>query len=189
MIKNHDKKKVNPMSVRSKNALSQSLLKLMMESDFDNISISDITDHAGLSRQTFYTNFSKKEDIINYLISGLFAKYRSRISTEAGLSDTFIIDYFIFWDDNKSFLSLLFRQNMGYLFQEKNRSFFLKELADVDKLLDAPEWQIPYIKASIAGLTYELLWMWIVNDQGLSVNVLTAIAGNILKGRIFSSHP
>ena len=187
MIKNMDKKKPNPMSVRSKNALSQSLLKIMMSKSFDDISISDITDHAGLSRQTFYTNFSKKEDIINYLLTGLFDRYCSRISSDGVLSDTFIIDYFIFWDDNKHFLSLLFKQNMGYLFQEKNRRFFIQELQNVDKLFEAPDWQIPYIKASIAGLTYELLWMWIVDDQGLSVNVLTAIAGNILKGKIFSA--
>lgn len=187
MIKNFDKKKVNPMSLRSKNALSQSLLKIMMTKNFDDISISDITDHAGLSRQTFYTNFSKKEDIINYLLGGLFNKYCSRISSEDGLSETFIIDYFIFWDDNKHFLSLLFKQNMGYLFQEKNRRFFIEELKNMDKLFDSPQWQTPYIKASIAGLTYELLWMWIVDDRGLSVNVLTAIAGNILKGKIFSA--
>ena len=53
----------NPMSIRSKNALSSSLLKLMMYKHFTDISISDITERAGLSRQTFYTNFEKKEDI------------------------------------------------------------------------------------------------------------------------------
>ena len=60
-------KRENPMSVRSKSALAQSLLRMMIDKPFDEISISDITERAGLSRQTFYTNFIKKEDILKYL--------------------------------------------------------------------------------------------------------------------------
>ena len=177
--------RVNPMTIRSKSALSQALLKLMMSKPFDEIAISDITDRAGLSRQTFYTNFNKKEDILNYLLNGLFDKYQARLMAEKTITSSFIVDYFLFWDDNKEFLALLFSQKLGYLFQEKNRAFFMDSIENMDELFMVEVWQLPYIKASLAGLTYELLWMWIVNDQGLSVNILTALASNILGGRIF----
>ena len=69
-------KRENPMAVRSKTALAQALLAELMEREFDDITVSHITGRAGLSRQTFYTNFDKKEDILNFLLSSLFSNHR-----------------------------------------------------------------------------------------------------------------
>lgn len=178
-------KRENPMSVRSKSALSQALLALLMEKDFDDISISDITKKAGLSRQTFYTNFDKREDILNYLLNSLFSKYARALKSSKATPGSFIIDYLIFWDGNKDFISLLFDKKLGYLFQNRNRTFFMEELGSLDSMFSAEPWQLPYIKASIAGLTYELLNLWITGDQGLGVGVLTSLAENLLSGKIF----
>ena len=48
-------------------------------------------------------------------------------------------------------------------------------------------WQLPYIKASMAGLTYELLCMWLLQNEGISLDFLTGIAKNLLEGKIFSN--
>ena len=180
-------KRENPMAVRSKNAFAQSLLALMMKHPFDSISISDIADKSGLARQTFYTNFSKKEDILNYMLKGLFQGYGSSVIDASTSSGALIIDYFLFWDKNKDFLSLLFRQGLGYLFQECNREFFANEVPNIDGLFDVEEWQFPYIRASIAGITYELLYLWIAEDMGLSINTLSTVADNLLSGKLFST--
>ena len=89
------------MSIRSKNALAEALLALMLREAFDDISISDITDKAFLSRQTFYTNFSKKEDILEYLLDGLFARYQAQLQQGRCEPDNFIVDYFIFWNNSR----------------------------------------------------------------------------------------
>ena len=101
-------KRENPMAVRSKNALASSLLELMMRRHYSDISISDITEYAGLSRQTFYTNFQKKDDILIYLIRRLFQKYHNMLTASKPVPENLIIDYFIFWGDSKDFLALLF---------------------------------------------------------------------------------
>jgi len=179
-------KRENPMAIRSKNAISSSLLKLMMYKDFSAISISDITERAGLSRQTFYTNFQKKEDILVYLIHGLFRKYHERLTAARPMPENLIIDYFIYWGDSRDFLTLLFKQELGYLFQDCNRAFFVEDTDILNELFTAEEWQLPYIKASLAGITFELLLIWITKDQGLSVDVLNSLAGNLLGGKLFS---
>lgn len=180
-------KRENPMAVRSKNALAQSLLALMMKNNFADISITDITERSGLARQTFYTNFSKKEDILNYMLDGLFQRYAGSSGDTAVASNGFIIDYLLFWDKNKEFLSLLFRQGLGWLFQDHNRAFFTKEAKDFDAALDVDDWQLPYVKASIAGLTYELLYMWLTEDMGLGIGTLSTVADNLLSGKLFSN--
>lgn len=180
-------KRENPMAVRSKNAFAQSLLALMMKQPFDSISISDIADRSGLARQTFYTNFNKKEDILNYMLKGLFQRYGATVSESTASSSALIIDYFLFWDKSKDFLSLLFKQGLGHLFQECNRQFFAEEVPNIDILFDVEEWQFPYIRASIAGITYELLYLWIAEDMGLSINTLSTVADNLLSGKLFST--
>ncbi len=177
----------NPMSIRSKNALAEALLALMMKEDFNNISISDITDKALLSRQTFYTNFSKKENILEYLMDGLFARYKEQLRLIAPDPDNFIVDYFIFWNGNRNFLSLLLGQNLGYIFQERNRKFFMEESDSLNGFFTVEDWQMPYLKAGIAGLTYELLCMWLLDDESLSLDMLSSIARNLLQGKIFPS--
>lgn len=177
-------KRENPAAVRSKNALAQSLLALLIKNSIDDISVSDITSRAGLSRQTFYTNFNRKEDILDYILAGLYKKYKTHMETVKATPGNFIIDYFIYWDKNKDFLDLMFSRGMGHLFCERNREFFCNDIPD--DLFAAEPWQLPYIKVSLAGLTNELLRIWILNDQGLSVNVLSAIAKNLLTGSIFN---
>lgn len=179
-------KRENPMAVRSKNALSQVLLKLMMYKPFAEITISDLTSRAGLSRQTFYTNFQRKEDILVYLLHGLYQRYLDKITAARPVPDNLLIDYFIFWGDSRDFLSLLFRQNMGYLFQDANRAFFVEDTGILDDMFKCEPWQLPYIKASLAGITYELLNMWITRDQGLSVDTLTGLTRNLLRGALFA---
>lgn len=180
------KNRPNPMSIRSKNALAEALLALMLREAFDDISISDITDKAFLSRQTFYTNFSKKEDILEYLLDGLFARYQAQLQQGRCEPDNFIVDYFIFWNNSREFLALLFKQNLGYIFQERNRIFFMEQSESLNGFFTVETWQLPYIKASMAGLTYELLCMWLLQNEGISLDFLTGIAKNLLEGKIFS---
>ena len=179
-------KRENPMAVRSKNALASSLLELMMRRHYSDISISDITEYAGLSRQTFYTNFQKKDDILIYLIRRLFQKYHNMLTASKPVPENLIIDYFIFWGDSKDFLALLFKHDLGYIFQNCNRAFFVDDTDSLNDLFTAEDWQLPYIKASLAGVTYELLLMWITREQGLSVDVLNAITINLLGGKMFA---
>lgn len=179
-------KRENPMAIRSKNALSQTLLKLMMYKPFSQIAITDITARAGLSRQTFYTNFQRKEDILIYLLHGLFRRYLDKITAACPVPENLMIDYFLFWGDSRDFLSLLFSQDLGYLFQDCNRAFFVEDTAVLDPLFHCEPWQLPYIKASLAGVTYELLTMWITRDQGLPVDALTGLTRNLLNGALFA---
>ena len=178
-------KRENPLAIRSKNALAQSLLAIMLEKKFDAILISEITDRAGLSRQTFYTNFEKKEDIVKYILAGLFGRCRARLVESADNPGNILIDYFIFWDKNKDFVSLLFEQGLQTIFLECNSDFFVHRCSFLDDVITGEDWQKPYIKSAAAGITYELMWQWITQEQGFSVNVLTALSKNLFSASLF----
>ena len=55
------------MSDLTKQALIASFKKLLETEPFDKITISDITNDCGLSRQTFYYHFRDKYDLVNWI--------------------------------------------------------------------------------------------------------------------------
>lgn len=55
-------------------AVMTSLLKLMKKKSFSEITVSDITDEAGISRMTFYRNFASKENVISDLSRNIGAE-------------------------------------------------------------------------------------------------------------------
>ncbi len=180
-------RKENPMAIRSKNALSEALLSLMLTRPFGEISICDVAHRARLARQTFYTNFERKEDILRYLLQGLFQRYYDRLAASPPEPENLLIEYFLFWGGSRDFLTLLMRQRLGALFQDANRAFFIEDTDILNHIFRAEPWQLPYIKAGVAGITYELLTMWFTKDEGLSVEVLNTLARNLLSGSLFVS--
>lgn len=104
--------------------LTATLLKLLEEKDLGDISILEITDHASVSRSSFYRNYTKKEDIISEDIyiqivtwqksfeekSSLCLEYRNELAMWK--------DLFRFLKENKNYFLLLEKRNLLYLLEE-----------------------------------------------------------------------
>lgn len=56
--------KCSESNKKVKQKIIDSLFSLLKEKNFSEISITEIVNHAGVSRQSYYRNFSSKEDII-----------------------------------------------------------------------------------------------------------------------------
>lgn len=181
-----EKKSKNPSSVRSKKALALAFAELLMERSIFDIKISDITKKAGLSRQTFYTNFEQKEDILDYSLERLFEMYRKHIAGREPDTMKIFTDYFAFWYEHRVFLSILFQSQLSYLFFAKNTEFFQRELAVLAEEAAQEAREIPYIKAYLAGTAFTLLKTWIVNGKDLDMKELTGIMERLMTGMLFT---
>jgi len=58
----------------SKNLIKDALFEILMEKDFRDITISEITCRAKVGRMTFYRNFSRKEEIVVFFFQGLLSQ-------------------------------------------------------------------------------------------------------------------
>ena len=56
--------RLDPRSLRSTRALGRALVDLMHESDFQEITVQQILDRAGVGRATFYAHYRNKEDVL-----------------------------------------------------------------------------------------------------------------------------
>ena len=91
----------NVQSKRSKKWISDALTELMRKKPFDEITVKDITDKAGVARLTFYRHFETKEEVLNYRFQALFSEYLSTLeNTEAKNLLEALTICFTYWKKN-----------------------------------------------------------------------------------------
>ena len=59
----------NKTALSSQKSIAQGFTELMHEKEYSKISISEICQRSGVSRQTFYTLFESKENIVIFILA------------------------------------------------------------------------------------------------------------------------
>lgn len=88
-------------SERSKQWIADSLLILIKDTPYHQISITDIMEKAGLSRLTFYRNFESKEDILRFHFDRVFSAYISSVQVDEFDLEQALSQCFRFWQNLK----------------------------------------------------------------------------------------
>ena len=71
--------KMDKRSLRTRKWLLDALLELIKEKAFAEISVGEITDKADISRQTFYSHYYNKRDLLNALMDREFLQFREEL--------------------------------------------------------------------------------------------------------------
>ncbi|AFU19884.1 TetR/AcrR family transcriptional regulator [Actinobacillus suis] len=97
-----------------KESITEALLRLMQKKNFYTISITELTNLAGVSRISFYRNFESKEDVL------IKHMYERSVATFTDLNATNVrerlIGLFKVTDELGDILDLLYSQNLSHLF-------------------------------------------------------------------------
>lgn len=118
----------NPSALRSREEIVNSFMTLLQHSSIDRITIKQIMDTAGLSRQTFYQIFSSKEEILEYYLDSVFGKFTAhyRINTVHNLCDAARL-FFGFFEEYKNSLGVIIRSGNNNVLQSKCREYLQRE--------------------------------------------------------------
>lgn len=120
----------NKTALTSQSAIAEALLNLMNEKPYSKISVSEICKRAGVSRQTFYTLFESKDNVIAYELE---RKYCFRPDEHAccriSMSMEHICHAYSFYiTEMEDILALLVNNDIMYLMQDSlYRSFLSSE--------------------------------------------------------------
>ena len=110
----------NKTALSSQRQIARALLSLMQEEPYDRITISALCKEAGISRQTFYSLFTSRENVVVFTLQ---ARYRFTPDEEM-LTTTrkdacglrmLCRSYSEYIEANRSFLQLLSRNKIDYL--------------------------------------------------------------------------
>lgn len=184
---NH-KAKVSKQVQRTRKWVVEALLLLLEKQSYEEINITDITNKAGIARQTFYRNYKSKDDIIITYLDDMFEEFKSMPmeQTNSSRSASYISPFRLFMEHREALIKL---KNAGLDFLIFNQlwsynDFFLqyvyKNEHDSNKLYNEY-----LIKFQIGGLL-NIILEWIKNDMPLEPEKIGQIVyeiGTVFKGQ------
>lgn len=112
----------NPRVNQSMNMIADALLRLMKKDNYFRVTIKQICLEAPIAKQTFYRNFSDKEDVIDFIL------YRMNLFNDLNKPDhnvafaslyDYSFHFFSFWGKRSEILSLFEQQGIFYIFTDE----------------------------------------------------------------------
>ena len=121
-------KGTNKTALSSQQQIADAFLKLLHEHPYSAVSISAICKEAGISRQTFYSLFESKENIINYMLGQkhCFTPGISCCSSSAITLSSLSREYSSYIYERRDFLKLLVQNDIIYLMHDSLYSSFME---------------------------------------------------------------
>lgn len=102
-----------PQKAVSRKLLKDALLVLMEEKDYQDISISQLCERAGVSRKTFYRHYNRIDDILKQLLQEFAGQTAQMMMKEVVRKIVnFTIPYFEFMKAHLAFLQLLRKNDL-----------------------------------------------------------------------------
>lgn len=103
----------NPIALQSKNMYVNALIELMNEKPYHQISISELSNKADLSRRTFYRLFKSMDEILLFYIHSLWAKKSDELYNSSDKSYLHTSEFVLhFWYEYKELTILLYRNGL-----------------------------------------------------------------------------
>lgn len=144
----------------SKESIFGALIKLLSSNSYNDITITQITTIAGVSRMAFYRNYKTKDDIINVYLDDLFENLKAGANGLGCESKEDHLRYFFnFYFNNKEIIAILLKNNLLHLFYDKFKKYtmeFFKTQPDKND----PKFE-NYLALYATGGLYSILIEWI----------------------------
>ena len=156
-----------------KDYITESLLSLIKTSTLDKITITDIIKKAGVSRVSFYRNFTSKEDILNKYLTNVTDKFieSSNISFKNDNLETYFITLFTHLEKYKDFTYNLYKYNCLYLIEDQFRRIFYMRNPEYDD----------YKKEFYIGGFFNIYRYWLINGCKETSKEISKKLINLLK--------
>lgn len=118
----------NPSALRSRGEIVRAFLSLLDTAPLEQISIKQIMDKSGYSRQTFYQIFNSKEEILEHYLDTVFGEFiaHSKQHTVENLCDAAKL-FFSFFEAYKKELALMIKSGKSCVVQRKCREYLHKD--------------------------------------------------------------
>jgi len=165
------KKKTDARVRRTRDALGDALIALMQEKPFDTITVQDVLDRAHVSRSTFYTHYSDKDDLLMSDAEEFFEALSMALSQHGDKSDRVfpVREFFAHLSDVQPFFKALVKSGKYHENMELARGHFARgierRLVELPRGGTIPANQLPAIAFAHAGALLSLLSWWL--DRGM----------------------
>lgn len=129
-------------------------MKMLDEKPYEKITVSDLCRKAGVSRNTFYRNFSDKEDLLYFLVDTVFASY---LSDKEGQhkSKNILMHFLQFYRDNHEMMELLSQSRLTALFVRYYMVYSYRDADSYEVSDESYRWAVSFLVAGMFSV-YEI---------------------------------
>jgi AcrR family transcriptional regulator len=170
--------------IRSRALLLDALLELLKEKEYKDITIKELTDEASVARQTFYRNFSEKDDILLQSMDEVFDDYFSSIkedlSREKNINEI-AEKLFLIWKDNKKLFVALQKAGLIHKILERFTEYQLLIHEQIEHEIKNRDSFNKYMAHFISGGTYMVLNMWFNEKMKVPVSEMSDVYDKIIR--------
>jgi AcrR family transcriptional regulator len=163
-----------------KSCIQESFLVLLKEKNIGQISITNIANHAGVSRMSIYRYYDDKEDIIRKHIEDHFKNYLNtvgKLELNATASAPFLFNYF---RQNGDTVKLLIDKNLFHLISENFAKYVEEFEFLVRKKSNLPESHHKYSYGYTGSGLLSIVKIWIENGMTESNEQMSEILKNVI---------
>lgn len=173
---------------KSQEAIKKAVIELMIEKEFDQITIQDISDRADVSRRTIYLHYTDKFDLLDKLIEEHIDNIRELCDSSDDDTDyrDAVLLWFEYFEGHSLFFSALLASKGSPFFRNRFLEFFLQELEKENNskpersnqgLTDGANVDIQFLGAAIVGVVE---W-WFKNGKPLHPSLMACRLGALLE--------
>ena len=160
-------KKTDARVRRTRDALGDALITLMQEKPFETITVQDVLDRAHVSRSTFYSHYSDKDDLLMSDAEEFFESLAMALSVRGDKSDRVfpVKEFFAHLVDAQQFFKALVKSGKFHDNMELARGHFARgierRLSELPRGQAIPANERAAIAFAHAGALLSLLTWWI----------------------------
>lgn len=168
-------KKIDRRVLRTRKMLSQALLALIVEREYESITIQDITERADLNRATFYLHYGTKEELLFAALEDKFDHFvEKHLRSQQGTQPL--------WDDEQGdvllfehvaenaalYKVLLGQRGMGYVISRIINYIAMVNQHEINSHIQKPDElavEPAIVSQYFAGALFAVVSWWVQNDM------------------------
>lgn len=176
----------NPIALESQEMIIKAMLSSMETEPFKSITVKNLCERALVSRQTFYSLFDCKEEVLELHFDRMFDLFIKRYISKENITMSSICTEFVAYIEyDKDFILLLVNNNLTYIMTLKFEEYLIKigSILKVDR-----KYMYEYAMAFMAGALVEVVARYIRDKNNIQEKDLACLIEDILKGEYFIVH-
>jgi AcrR family transcriptional regulator len=166
------RRKTDRRILRTRDTLGDALVALMHEKNFDEITVQDLLDRAGVGRSTFYVHYCDKQDLFMSDVEDFFENFSTALKRDVASPNRLlpVKELFTHIRQVREFYSAMVNSGKMNDVQALGRGFFARS---IDGRLQTAGLEIEPVRRSaqahaLAGSFFSLLDWWI--DKGMKAD-------------------
>lgn len=186
-----DAKTVDRRVQRTRDALRDALLALMLERSWDAIDVQTLCEQANIGRSTFYQHYANKEELLKASFTGLRNGLMARAAANTAMPGqlAFVPGLIAHVHEVQHMFRALLGRRSGHYVQDRFREMLIEMVLAGVPAGKSRNWQAQAQAHYLAGALFELLAWWLGNNRPQKPKEIEALYYQWSKPALTSSDP